>query len=152
MHDARSGELKPFDFKSLTSQIPELNKFDIRLSSTSFKNPIDSSNMHPDVWVELAKLIEKITVSTTALWFYMAAILWAFTASALKLYAENLNKPVVLTGSQLPIGIIRTDGKENLITAIEIAGAKEGKTTYFRGLHLFWIQVYRGNHAAKYND
>jgi len=153
MQDPRSGELKPFDFKSLTQQIPELTKFDIELSSISFKNPIDSSNMHPDVWVELAIIIEKNYNIYDGFVILHGSDTMSFTASALSFMLENLNKPVVLTGSQLPIGIIRTDGKENLITAIEIAGAKEkGKPIVSEVCIYFEYKLYRGNRTFKYNS
>jgi L-asparaginase len=153
MQDARSGELKPFDFKSLTEQIPELTKFDIELSSISFKNPIDSSNMHPEVWIELAKIIEKNYSKYDGFVVLHGSDTMSFTASALSFMLENLNKPVVLTGSQLPIGIIRTDGKENLITAIEIAGTKEkGKPIVTEVCVYFEYKLYRGNRTFKYNS
>ncbi len=153
MHDARSGELKPFDFKSLTRQIPELNKFDVQLSSIAFKHPIDSSNMHPDVWVELAELIEKNYTRYDGFVILHGSDTMSFTASALSFMLENLDKPVVLTGSQLPIGIIRTDGKENLITAIEIAAAKEkGKPIVREVCIYFEYKLYRGNRTFKYNS
>lgn len=153
MQDARSGELKPFDFKSLTKQIPELNKFDIHLSSIAFKNPIDSSNMHPGVWTDLAGLIEKNYTDFDGFVILHGSDTMSFTASALSFMLENLDKPVVLTGSQLPIGIIRTDGKENLITAIEIAGAKQnGKPIVTEVCIYFEYKLYRGNRTFKYNS
>lgn len=153
MQDVRSGELKPFDFKSLTRQIPELNKFDIELSSISFKDPIDSSNMHPQVWIELANIIEKNYKKHDGFVILHGSDTMSFTASALSFMLENLNKPVVLTGSQLPIGIIRTDGKENLITAIEIAGSKEkGKPLVTEVCIYFEYKLYRGNRTFKYNS
>jgi L-asparaginase len=153
MHDARSGELKPFDFKSLTSQIPELNKFDIQLSSIAFEKPIDSSNMNPDVWVDLVEIIEKNYKLFDGFVILHGSDTMSFTASALSFMLENLNKPVVLTGSQLPIGIIRTDGKENLITAIEIAAAKEkGKSIVTEVCVYFEYKLYRGNRTFKYNS
>jgi L-asparaginase len=153
MQDVRTGELKPFDFKSLTSQVPELTKFDIALSSIAFKKPIDSSNMHPDVWVELATIIEKNYKKHDGFVILHGSDTMSFTASALSFMLENLGKPVVLTGSQLPIGIIRTDGKENLITAIEIAGAREkGKPVVSEVCIYFEYKLYRGNRTFKYNS
>ncbi len=154
MQDARSGELKPFDFKSLKEQVPELNKFDIELSSISFKKPIDSSDMHPTVWVELAEIIEKNYNNVDGFVILHGSDTMSFTASALSFMLENLAKPVVLTGSQLPIGIIRTDGKENLITAIEIAGArqKNAKPIVNEVCIYFEYKLYRGNRTFKYNS
>lgn len=153
MQDARSRELKPFDFKSLSRQIPELSKFDIELSAIAFSEPIDSSNMHPSVWVELAKLIEKNYSKFDGFVILHGSDTMSFTASALSFMLENLAKPVVLTGSQLPIGMIRTDGKENLITAIEIAAAKEkGKPVVNEVCIYFEYKLYRGNRTFKYNS
>jgi L-asparaginase len=153
MQDPRSGALKPFDFKSLTSQIPELNKFEIRLSSISFAAPIDSSNMQPAVWIELAKIIKKNYEKFDGFVILHGSDTMSFTASALSFMLENLSKPVVLTGSQLPIGMIRTDGKENLITAIEIAGARQNDKPIVREVCIYFeYKLYRGNRTFKYNS
>lgn len=153
MQDVISGELRPFDFKSLTKQIPELNKFDIELSSIAFKKPIDSSNMHPKVWIDLANIIKDNYKKYDGFVILHGSDTMSFTASALSFMLENLNKPVILTGSQLPIGIIRTDGKENLITAIEIAGTLEkGKPAVNEVCIYFEYKLYRGNRTFKYNS
>lgn len=154
MQDAKSGSLKPFNFKHLTKQVPELNRFAIDLHSVSFKRPIDSSNMHPRVWVELAETIEKNYNQYDGFVILHGSDTMAYTASALSFMLENLSKPVILTGSQLPIGIIRTDGKENLITAIEIASAKnkQGKPLVPEVAIYFEYELYRGNRTLKYNS
>lgn len=153
MQDAKTGQLKPFDFKQLTDQIPELNKFDVTLSAISFANPIDSSDMQPAVWIEIAKMIEKNYDKADGFVVLHGSDTMSFTASALSFMLENLNKPVILTGSQLPIGMIRTDGKENLITAIEIAAAKEkGKSVVSEVCIYFEYQLYRGNRTHKFNS
>jgi L-asparaginase len=153
MQDARTGELKPFNFKALTKQIPELEKFDIDLSSISFSKPIDSSNMHPDVWIELAKIIKENYTKHDGFVILHGSDTMSYTASALSFMLENLAKPVILTGSQLPIGIIRTDGKENLITAIEIAAAqKNNKPVVAEVCVYFEYKLYRGNRTYKYNS
>lgn len=152
MQDAKTGQLKPFDFKQLTDQIPELNKFEVTLSAISFANPIDSSDMQPAVWIEIAKMIEKNYDKVDGFVVLHGSDTMSFTASALSFMLENLNKPVILTGSQLPIGMIRTDGKENLITAIEIAAAKEkGKPVVSEVCIYFEYQLYRGNRTHKFN-
>lgn len=153
MQDAKSGILKPFNFKHLTRQVPELNRFRLDLQSVSFKKPIDSSNMHPRIWVELAETIEKNYNDYDGFVILHGSDTMAYTASALSFMLENLNKPVILTGSQLPIGIIRTDGKENLITAIEIAAAKgkNGKPLVPEVAIYFEYELYRGNRTLKYN-
>ena len=152
MQDAKTGQLKPFDFKHLTEQIPELNKFDVELSAVSYDKPIDSSDMQPQVWIDIAKLIEKNYSKVDGFVILHGSDTMSFTASALSFMLENLNKPVILTGSQLPIGTIRTDGKENLITAIEIAATKEnGKPIVTEVCIYFEYQLYRGNRTHKYN-
>ncbi|MGZ4035315.1 MAG: asparaginase [Bacteroidia bacterium] len=153
MQDAKTGQLKPFDFKHLTEQIPELNKFDVILSAVSFEKPIDSSDMQPSVWIEIADLIEKNYNKADGFVILHGSDTMSFTASALSFMLENLSKPVILTGSQLPIGTIRTDGKENLITAIEIAAAKEkGKSIVSEVCIYFEYQLYRGNRTHKFNS
>ena len=153
MQDARTGELKPFNFKALTKQIPELEKFDIQLSSISFKHPIDSSNMHPSVWIEIAEMIKANYHKHDGFVILHGSDTMSYTASALSFMLENLSKPVILTGSQLPIGIIRTDGKENLITAIEIAAAqKNNKPIVTEVCIYFEYKLHRGNRTYKYNS
>lgn len=152
MQDPATGQLKPFDFRHLKLQIPELNKFEVDLSAVSFDKPIDSSDMQPEIWVEMAKIIEKNYAKYDGFVILHGSDTMSFTASALSFMLENLGKPVVLTGSQLPIGTIRTDGKENLITAIEIAAAKEkGKPVVTEVCIYFEYQLYRGNRTHKYN-
>lgn len=152
MQDSKTGQLKPFDFKHLTEQIPELHKFDVTLSSVSFENPIDSSDMNPKVWLSIAEIIEENYSKHDGFVILHGSDTMSFTASALSFILEDLNKPVILTGSQLPIGTIRTDGKENLITAIEIAAAKEkGKPIVSEVCIYFEYQLYRGNRTHKFN-
>lgn len=153
MQDARTGELKPFNFKALSKQIPELEKFDIELSSISFKYPIDSSNMHPRVWVDIAEIIKENYTKHDGFVILHGSDTMSYTASALSFMLENLSKPVILTGSQLPIGIIRTDGKENLITAIEIAAAQKNKKPIVTEVCVYFeYKLYRGNRTYKYNS
>lgn len=152
MQDAKTGQLRPFDFKHLTEQIPELNKFDVALSAVSFDKPIDSSDMNPEIWIGMANIIKKNYGKYDGFVILHGSDTMSFTASALSFMLENLGKPVILTGSQLPIGTIRTDGKENLITAIEIAAAREkGKPVVAEVCIYFEYQLYRGNRTHKYN-
>jgi L-asparaginase len=152
IQDNRSGQLRPFDFAHLTEQIPELNKFDLRLSSVAFDHPIDSSDMNPAIWVQIATIIQKNYLQYDGFVILHGSDTMAFTASALSFMLEHLDKPVILTGSQLPIGIIRTDGKENLVTAIEIAAAKEkGKAIVREVCIYFEYRLYRGNRTHKFN-
>jgi L-asparaginase len=147
MVKGRSGSLKPFNFEKLTAEIPELKKFDLSLNAIAYKNPIDSSNMHPKEWVHLAKLIKKHYANYDGFVVLHGSDTMAYTASALSFLLEGLCKPVILTGSQLPVGVRRTDAKENLITAIEIAAS--GNTpevcVYFE------YKLLRGNRTVKVN-
>lgn len=153
INDPNTGSLKPFDFKSLSLQIPELKNFNVELSSVSFKNPIDSSDMKPEIWIELAEMIGLHYNSFDGFVVLHGSDTMSFTASALSFMLENLAKPVILTGSQLPIGTIRTDGKENLITAIEIAAAQDkGKPIIAEVCIYFEYKLYRGNRTFKYNS
>lgn len=153
IQDPKSGQLRPVDFQQLSDHIPELNKLDVILSSVSFDKPIDSSNMNPDIWVKLVNIIEINYKKYDGFVILHGSDTMAFTASALSFMLENLNKPVVLTGSQLPIGTIRTDGKENLITAIEIASARNnGKPMVPEVCIYFEYQLYRGNRTHKFNS
>jgi L-asparaginase len=152
INDPKSGQLKPFDFERLLDEIPELRKFDVHMDTYSFVKPIDSSNMHPAIWVELAELIGKKYKQYDGFVILHGSDTMAYTASALSFMLENLGKPVILTGSQLPIGTIRTDGKENLITAIEIAAAKRnGKPLVPEVCIYFEFRLYRGNRTNKFN-
>jgi len=153
MQDPKTGVLKPFNFKALTKQIPELQKFDIELSSISFEKPIDSSNMNPETWIQLAHIIKSNYELYHGFVILHGSDTMAFTASALSFMLQNLAKPVILTGSQLPIGTIRTDGKENLITAIEIAAAqKNNKPIVTEVCVYFEYKLHRGNRTLKYNS
>ncbi|NUM49740.1 MAG: type I asparaginase [Flavobacteriales bacterium] len=150
--DPLSGILKPFNFKNLSKEIPELKKFKIKLDSFSFAKPIDSSNMNPSIWSDLVKIVEKNYDKYDGFVILHGSDTMAYTASALSFMLENLNKPVILTGSQLPIGTIRTDGKENIITAIEIAAAKQnGKPVVPEVAIYFEYALYRGNRTKKVN-
>lgn len=152
VNDLKTGQLKPFDFKHLTDQIPELKKIQVELTTVSFEKPIDSSNMHPDVWIKLARLIEKNYDRYDGFVVLHGSDTMAFTASALSFMFENLSKPVILTGSQLPIGTIRTDGKENLITAIEIAAAQKNDEPIISEVCIYFeYRLYRGNRTHKHN-
>lgn len=152
VQDAQSKQLRPFDFSNLYEQVPELKKFYIRIDSVSFKKPIDSSDMQPANWVEMAETIKMNYDKYDGFVILHGSDTMSFTASALSFMLENLARPVVLTGSQLPIGIIRTDGKENLITAIEIASAKENGVPVVPEVCIYFeYKLYRGNRTHKYN-
>lgn len=153
VEDAATRQLMPFNFNHLYIQIPELKKFDLKLSVVAFDKPLDSSNMNPEIWKKLAKLVEDNYEKYDGFVILLGSDTMAYTASVLSFMLENLNKPVILTGSQLPIGKIRTDGKENLITAIEISSAlKEGKPVIPEVAIYFEYELYRGNRTHKYNS
>jgi len=147
-----TGALKPFDFKHLKNEVPELNRLAVTLETISFEQPIDSSNMHPIIWIKLAELIEQNYHSYDGFVILHGSDTMAYTASALSFMLENLGKPVIFTGSQLPIGIIRTDGKENLITAIEIASAHKNNLPLVPEVAIYFeYELFRGNRTLKYN-
>ncbi|GAB4145378.1 MAG: asparaginase [Bacteroidia bacterium] len=152
INDPKTGQLKPFNFGRMLDEVPELRKFDVDISIHSFRKPIDSSNMQPEIWIELAEIIEQSYNKFDGFVILHGSDTMAFTASGLSFLLENLSKPVILTGSQLPIGTIRTDGKENLITAVEIAAAKEnGKPLVPEVCVYFEYRLYRGNRTNKFN-
>lgn len=147
----QTGALEPFNFEHLRNNVPELALFPIHISTIQFNPPIDSSDMSPTLWTELTHIIIDNYDEYDGFVILHGTDTMAYTASALSYMLENLTKPVILTGSQLPIGQLRTDGKENLITSIEIAAAKHQDGTamvpevgiYFNG-HLL-----RGNRTTK---
>ena len=148
--DPKSGELHPLDFDHLSQEVPELEKLDIELSVQSIQSPIDSSNMNPQIWKEIIELLEEKYEDYDGFVILHGSDTMAYTASALSFLIENNQKPIILTGSQLPIGTLRTDGKENLITAIEIAGAKnDGEAVVPEVAIYFEYALYRGNRTVK---
>ncbi len=150
--DAVTGILKPFNFKNLSKEIPELKKFNLHLDSISFPEPMDSSNMQPETWTKLANIIYDKYARYDGFVILHGSDTMAYTASALSFMLQHLGKPVILTGSQLPIGIVRTDGKENIITAIEIASAyQNGKPLVPEVAIYFEYALYRGNRTKKVN-
>jgi L-asparaginase len=120
-----TGTLAPVKFEQILKEVPELQKFNYNLQTIIFNPALDSSNMNPSVWVKIATAIKRNYNLYDGFVILHGTDTMAYTASALSYMFENLDKPIILTGSQLPIGTIRTDGKENLITSVEIAAAKE---------------------------
>ncbi len=150
--DYESGSLKPFDFKKLVKNIPELGQLDCHIDSISFENPIDSSNMNPDYWTAIAEQIESHYESHDGFVVLHGSDTMSYTASALSYMLENLSKPVIFTGSQLPIGDLRTDAKENLITAIQIASLRKKDAPLIREVCLYFeYKLYRANRTTKIN-
>lgn len=152
VNDTKTGALIPFDFEQIKVNVPELVRLDYQLDVQSFDPVLDSSNMNPKVWQTLAEMIATAYDHYDGFVILHGSDTMAFTASALSFMLQNLEKPVVLTGSQLPIGEIRTDAKENLITALEIAAAKSnGRSTVPEVCIYFDYQLFRGNRSIKYS-
>ena len=148
--DFETGALKAFDFNDLLKKIPELRLLDCKIETTGFNQPIDSSNMNPKLWVELCDIIEENYEHCDGFVILHGSDTMSYTASALSFMLENLSKPVIFTGSQLPIGDLRTDAKENLITAIQIAALKKNKRAYVNEVGLYFeYKLYRGNRSSK---
>jgi L-asparaginase len=148
--DSDTGVLKAFNFSKLLKNIPELKLLDCSIDTISFEEPIDSSNMNIDGWVKIAKIISDNYNSFDGFVVLHGSDTMSYTASAMSFMLENLSKPVVFTGSQLPIGDLRTDAKENLITAIQIASLQEnGKPLINEVCLYFEYKLYRGNRTTK---
>lgn len=152
MKDFETGALKAFNFKKLLQKIPEIKQLDCVIETISFEKPIDSSNMNPEKWVQIATIIEENYSAFDGFIVLHGSDTMSYSASALSFMLENLNKPVVFTGSQLPIGDLRTDAKENLITAIQIASLQQkGKPVINEVCLYFEYKLYRGNRTTKIN-
>ena len=145
--------LKPFNFNQILEEVPELKKFGCEIDTYSFDPLIDSSDMQPEFWVRLARMIQENYSKYDGFVVLHGTDTMSYTASALSFMFENLAKPVVLTGSQLPIGMLRTDGKENLISSIEIASSADenGNPVVPEVCIYFDAHLYRGNRTTKYN-
>lgn len=152
--DPNDQTLKPFDFSQIMSEVPELGKFAFRLDSYTFDPLIDSSDVEPSLWQALAQLIKDRYDDYDGFVILHGTDTMAFSASALSFMLEDLGKPVVFTGSQLPIGMPRTDGKENLISAVEIASAKDkdGHALVPEVTIFFDSKLLRGNCTTKVNS
>lgn len=150
VQDKETGALVAFDFDTLIQEIPEIKKINASISSVSFSKPIDSSDIQPKHWVELCKIIKENYPVYDGFVVLHGSDTMAYTASALSFMIENLKKPIILTGSQLPIGAVRTDAKENLLSAIEIAASKfNGKMLVPEVAIYFEYNLYRGNRSTK---
>lgn len=150
--DFETGALKTFDFGKLLHNIPELKLLDCEIDTFSFENPIDSSNMNPEHWGEIARTIENNYAHFDGFVVLHGSDTMSYSASALGFMLENLSKPIIFTGSQLPIGDLRTDAKENLITAIQIASLQKNDKPLIREVCLYFeYKLYRGNRTTKIN-
>jgi L-asparaginase len=152
IRDPGKGTLKPFDFKKIMKLIPEIKSLGYRIESYNFNPPIDSSDIEPDTWINMAEIIEKNYHEFDGFVILHGTDTMAYSASALSFMLENLAKPVIFTGAQLPIGELRTDGKENLITSIVIAAAREyGQPVVPEVCIYFENKLSRGNRTSKVN-
>lgn len=153
IEDFESKSLKPFDFESIEKQVPELKKIGVKIESYSFIKPIDSSDMDLSHWIQLVEVINEQYTKYDGFVILHGSDTMSYTASALSFMLKGLTKPVILTGSQLPIGTIRTDGKENLITSIEIAAAQKNKKPLVPEVCIYFeYNLYRGNRTTKINS
>lgn len=145
-----SGMLAPVKFDKIVEEVPELIKFGFNLKTVILNPVIDSSNMNPSSWMKIGRTIKKHYYEFDGFVILHGTDTMAYTASALSYMFENLDKPIVLTGSQLPIGTLRTDGKENLITSVEIAAAKKNGKSWVPEVCIYFdFKLYRGNRTVK---
>ena len=153
IEDSISGALKPFNFNYLKEYVPELNRLKFNIDHIAYEYPIDSSDMGPEDWEKIVRIIENHYAKYDGFVILQGTDTMAYSASVLSFMLENLTKPVILTGSQLPIGKMRTDGKENLITALEIAVDKdsEGNAIVPEVCIFFQNLLMRGNRTTKIN-
>ena len=153
IEDPETGALKTYDFQHLQEHVPELKRLKFKIDCYQFNKPIDSSDMNPEKWGKMVQIIENNYDKYDGFVILHGTDTMAYSASALSFMLENLDKPVILTGSQLPIGKIRTDGKENLITALEIAVDKnsEGRAYVTEVCIFFQTLLMRGNRTTKIN-
>ena len=154
IQNPETGALESFNFDHLLKHVPELKQLNINIDSKTFDPPIDSSDMEPELWSRIVTIIEENYDRYDGFVILHGTDTMSFTASALSFMLEDLMKPVILTGSQLPIGALRTDGKENLITAIEIAAAKtpDGNPVVPEVCVFFQEKLMRGNRTTKVNS
>ena len=150
--DFKTGALRTFNFDKLLKHIPEINHLNCIVKSISFEEPIDSSNMNILNWVSLAEIIEINYHDFDGFVVLHGSDTMSYTASAISFMFENLSKPIIFTGSQLPIGDLRTDAKENLITSIQIASSQEHEKPVISEVCLYFeYKLYRANRTTKIN-
>lgn len=151
--DQKTGSFVPFDFELIASNLPDLSRLDYKLTVHSFEPIIDSSDMNEQIWVEMAEIIKANYELYDGFVILHGSDTMSFSASILSFMLEGLQKPIILSGSQLPIGEIRTDARENLMTALEIASAKkDGRSIVQEVCILFDNKLFRGNRSFKYNS
>lgn len=151
VNDPTTGTLTAFNFDHLYHQIPEIKRLNVELNTISFERPVDSSEMNPTYWKQIASIIFENYGEYDGFVILHGSDTMAYTATALSFMLQGLEKPVILTGSQLPINEIRTDGRENVLTSIEIAAAKNlnGVARIQEVAIYFENNLYRGNRTTK---
>ena len=150
--DYKTNALKAFDFSQIIEKIPELEQLNCNIKSISFDEPIDSSNMNTDYYVEIVEVIENSYSVFDGFVILTGSDTMSYVSSAVSFMLENLRKPIIFTGSQLPIGDLRTDAKENLITSIEIACSREEDKPVISEVCLYFeYKLYRANRTTKIN-
>ncbi|WP_369048832.1 asparaginase [Tenacibaculum sp. UWU-22] len=150
--DYKTNALKAFDFNQLLEKIPEIEQLNCNIIPVSFEKPIDSSNMNTSYYIKIAEIIENKYQNFDGFVVLTGSDTMSYTSSAISFMFENLQKPVIFTGSQLPIGDLRTDAKENLITSIEIASTRKNNKPVIREVCLYFeYKLYRANRTTKIN-
>ncbi|WP_417012665.1 asparaginase [Alistipes sp.] len=148
--DPATGALVPFDFRGIHDEFPAIRSLQVRIDVQSLTPVIDSSNVTPALWLHLAELIRDNYARYDGFVVLHGTDTMSYTASALSFLLENLAKPVVFTGSQIPIGVLRTDGRENLVTAIEIAAARDAQGPVVPEVSLYFQnRLFRANRTVK---
>lgn len=150
--DYKTASLIPFNFESIFNKMPEMNLLDCEVSVISFEHPVDSSDMGPEEWISIAKTIEKNYSLYDGFLILHGTDTMSYTASALSFMLKGLKKPVILTGSQLPIGDLRTDAKENLLTSLNYASLYENNEAIIQEVAIYFeYKLLRGNRTLKYS-
>jgi len=150
--DRETGALQPFRFENIYKMMPVLENFDYRIEGMAFTPLIDSSNVSPSFWIKLAEVIGSNYAKYDGFVVLHGTDTMAYSASMLSFMLENLNKPVIFTGSQLPMGVVRTDGRDNFINAVEIATARVDNTPLVPEVAIYFEnKLMRGNRTNKIN-
>ncbi|MCF0055910.1 asparaginase [Dyadobacter sp. CY356] len=151
VYESKGKQLVPFNFDQVIEKVPEIRRLDFEITFLTLNEPIDSSNMNPEIWIELAKIIFDHYDAYDSFVILHGTDTMAYTASGLSFLLEDLNKPVILTGAQLPIGVARSDARENFITALELAAStKDDGTPVLSEVCIYFnSHLLRGNRSKK---
>lgn len=150
--DYETGSLRAFNFENIFEKLPEMNLLECEVSVLSFENPVDSSDMGPEEWRKIAEMVGENYDGYDGFLILHGTDTMSYTASALSFMLKNLRKPVILTGSQLPIGDLRTDAKENLLTGLYYASLYENDAAVIQEVAVYFeYKLLRGNRTLKYS-